>query len=440
MINRKELALIWMTIILTAIPIFAQQSEPPLLTLEQCLSIALENNPRLLASHSSVQESEARVDEMRAGFYPMLDFNASASRSFYEIKTGSSGSTTLDNMRAGIYAHYPIFQGFQTVASTKAAQAGYQASQAQYRSDEAELALNVTEAYYRLLQAERLATVAEKSLERAHMHLSYANARFETGLASRSDILKAKVEHSNAELALIRARNVHLAAAGQLNGLLGRKAYHLIRIVDNLDSDVSGIHRDSLLVRPVVQRLVEMAYQSRPELRKMEQQVKAQRSAIRVAKSDYFPSLALDGNYTYSGDATSNLQGSTYIGLSLSFPLFSGFARPARVAQENWALHGIEQQHLALQLQISIEVWNAYLAVKEAAERIGNSKIFYENALENSSIAEGEYREGVGSMLDVIDAQTALVTAEQSAIEALADYKIALANLNRTTGFNWKND
>jgi len=434
LINRKKVSLIWVIVFLAAMPLLAQELETPFLTLEQCLKIAIENNPQLLASHYLVQESEARVDEVQSGFYPTFDINASASRSYYKAKISSGGLTNQDNIKAGIYARYPIFQGFQTIALSEAVKAGFQASQAQYRSNEEELALNVTEAYYRLLQAVRLVTVAEKSLERSQIHLNYANARFETGLASRSDILKAKVEHSNAQLALIRARNVHLAASGQLNGLLGRKAYQSIRVVDNLESNVSAIQQDSLAVRLVVQRLFEVASQSRPELRKMEQQVKAQQAAIRMAKSDYFPTVFLDGNYSYSGEATSNLQGSSYLGLSLSFPLFSGFARPARVAQENWALRGIEQQHLALQLQISMEVWNAYLSVKEAAERITNTKIFYENALENSNIAEGEYREGVGSMLVVIDAQTALVTAEESYIEALADYRIALMALERAVG------
>jgi len=87
-----------------------------------------------------------------------------------------------------------------------------------------------------------------------------------------------------------------------------------------------------------------------------------------------------------------------------------------------------------LRLQVSLEVWNALLAFKEAAERISNTRIFYDNSLENLRIAEGEYKEGVGSMLDVIDAQTALVTAEESHIEALADFQIARAALERAVG------
>ena len=103
--------------------------------------------------------------------------------------------------------------------------------------------------------------------------------------------------------------------------------------------------------------------------------------ALLIARSDYFPTLSLDANYTYSGETTSELQGSSYIGAGISFPLFSGFARPARVAQENWALKNLTQQQQGLHQQISLEVWNAFLGVKEANERIMNAKIFYEYKL-----------------------------------------------------------
>jgi outer membrane protein len=279
----------------------------------------------------------------------------------------------------------------------------------------------VTEAYYRLLQAERLVEVAEQSLKRAQVHLDYAGARFGAGLAARSDILKAKVEQSNSQLTLIRARNARLAAAGRLNVQLGRPAHHAIQIRDDLEAQMFSSPKDSLALRSNTEELIDAALQSRPELVKIEQNLKAQQAAVRMARSEYFPTISLNASYDYSGEAPSDLQASSYVGVSVSFPLFSGFARPARVAQ-------------ALRLQVSLEVWNALLAFKEAAERISNTRIFYDNSLENLRIAEGEYKEGVGSMLDVIDAQTALVTAEESHIEALADFQIARAALERAVG------
>ncbi len=324
--------------------------------------------------------------------------------------------------------HYNIFQGGKTIASVHAARYNYQAGKSEYKISQQNLVLTVTEDYYRLLQAEQFTKVAEKSLQRAQRHLDFANARFKNGLASRSDILKAKTEQSNARLDLIRARNSVLMARGQLNIALGRKVSSPIKIVDDLSEAAANETEDSQSKFP---SLVEEAYKNRPELRKIEKQLQAQSSFIRVAKADYFPTVSLNANYNFSGAEVSQLYQSNYIGLSVSLPLFSGFSRPARVAQEKLQFRVLEQQTASLRQQISLEVWNAFLALKEVKERIVNTQVFLKDARENLDISEGEYKEGVGSMLDVLDAETTFVAAQQRYIEALADYKIARMVLQR---------
>lgn len=409
----------------------AQDSNTDVYTLSACIEIALKNNPQILASGLTVEESRARISEVKAGYYPTLSLSASGgdSQSTWENGTGSTGATSMDNWSGGLSARYPIFQGFQTVSAVKSAEANFKANGAQHRTNQQDLVVSVTEAYYRLLQAERLVNVAEQSVQRAQMHLDFSNALFNTGLASRSDILKAKVAQSDVQLAMIKARNAQLAARGQLNLQMGRAVQLPLKIVDNLETDSSFI-----LDERQFEKHLQIAYQNRPELERIGQKIEAQQANIRFARSDYFPTVSVDGSYTYAGETVSDLNASPYIGLSLSVPLFSGFSRQARVSQENLALRNLKQQQESLRQQIGSEVWNAYLQVKEAVERVVNSRIFYENALENRNIAEGEYREGVGSMLDVTDAQTAFVTAEQTLIEALADYKIALTTLDRAVG------
>ena len=414
----------------------AQQSNSPVFTLKHCIETALKNNPQILASGLTVEESQARIDEVKAGYYPTLSLSASGSQSTWENGTGGTGATSRDNWSGGLSARYPIFQGFQTVSAVKSAEANFHANQAQYQTNQQDLVVRVTEAYYRLLQSERLVQVAEQSVQRAQMHLDFSNALFNTGLASRSDILKAKVAQSDAQLALIRARNTQLAARGQLNLQMGRAVQLPIKIIDDLETAGNWADSSFILDERQFEKHLQIAYQNRPELERIGQHIEAQQANIRFARGDYFPTVSVDGSYTYAGETVSDLNASSYIGLSLSVPLFSGFSRPARVRQENLALRNLKQQQESLRQQIGVEVWNAYLQVKEAVERMTNSRIYYENALENRNISEGEYREGVGSMLDVIDAQTALVNAEQTLIEALADYKIALSVLDRAVGID----
>ena len=415
------------TTILTVISFTqAQEMETRIFNLEQCIQIALENNPQILASQIGVSESKINIREARAGYYPSLNLSAVASS--LTAESASSNTRTTENYNTVLSARYTIFQGWKTVASVEAARQTFKAAQAGHHSSRQDMVLTVTEAYYWFLQAQKFVQVAEKSLHRAKKHLDFAMARFNAGLASRSDILKARTEQSNAQLNLIHAQNAALMARGQLNNTMGQNVDASLQIVDDLIetvvNDTPGTELDFRL-------LVEEAYKYRPELRKMARQLQAQKSFIRIAKADYYPSISLDANYNFSGAAISQLYQSNYIGINLSLPLFSGFSRPARIEREKMGLQSIEKQMETLRQQISLEVWNAFLAVKEAKERILNTQVFLKDARENLNISEGAYKEGVGSMLDVIDAQTTFVIAEQSYIEALADYRKAQIVLER---------
>jgi outer membrane protein TolC len=415
------------TTILTVISFTqAQEMETRIFNLEQCIQIALENNPQILASQIGVSESKINIREARAGYYPSLNLSAVASS--LTAESASSNTRTTENYNTVLSARYTIFQGWKTVASVEAARQTFKAAQAGHHSSRQDMVLTVTEAYYWFLQAQKFVQVAEKSLHRARKRLDFARARFNAGLASRSDILKARTEQSNAQLNLIHAQNAALMARGQLNNTMGQNVDASLQIVDDLIetvvNDTPGTELDFRL-------LVEEAYKYRPELRKMARQLQAQKSFIRIAKADYYPSISLDANYNFSGAAISQLYQSNYIGINLSLPLFSGFSRPARIEREKMGLQSIEKQMETLRQQISLEVWNAFLAVKEAKERILNTQVFLKDARENLNISEGAYKEGVGSMLDVIDAQTTFVIAEQSYIEALADYRKAQIVLER---------
>ncbi|MBK7105953.1 MAG: TolC family protein [Ignavibacteriae bacterium] len=414
------------------VSVVSAQSNVEKYSLEDCIQIALQNNPGIKSSLYNVNESQLKIKESKGGLFPNLNFNTSTNRYYSENQSGSFISN--DNLSAGLSTRYNIFQGFKTTASVEAAKENYNSNIAQHSVNTEDLILGVTESYYKLLQTERIVKTTEKAIERSKLYLDYAEARYKNGLASQSDLLKAKVEFSNSELALIRSRNARLTVKGSLNTLLGNTASDQISIIDNLETTTFGKLNDSLSIQENISELIQTAYQNRPEIIRIQSQMNAQRSYLTIARSEYFPTLSLDANYNYAGETTADLRAISFVGLSLNFPIFNGFSSEARVDEEKIALKNIEQQDLSLRNQISLEVWNAYLSVKESVELINNTKIFYENALENLRIAEGEYKEGVGSMLSLVDAQTNLVTAEESYIEVLANYGISVASLKRVVG------
>lgn len=412
-------------LLLLSVSIVSAQTNDKKYSLEDCIQIALKNNPAIISSSYTVDESAVRIDEARSGYFPSININSSFDRS------SNKGAITspYNNYNAGVSARYYLFQGLKTDATVNAANSNYQASNYQNEVNKQDLILKITQGYYRMLQAERFIESADKTIERAKLFLDYANAKFKSGLASRSDILKAEVELSNSNLTLIKAKNDFLSAKGNLNLLLGLSADSPISIID----DLAIIEQNQL---QEFNELNKQAYQNRPELKKFREQLNVQKSSIQIAKSDFFPTLSADASYNYGGTEISSLKENWFYGLTLSIPLFSGFSTKARVAEEEIALKGLEKQFEWLSQQVNLDVWNAYLNIKETDERIINAKTFLENAKENMKIAEGQYREGMGSMIEVIDAQTNYVIAEQTFIQSLADYKIAVASLKRATGIN----
>jgi len=396
-------------------------------SLSECISLALTNNPSFVSSLYAVEESRLRTTEARSGYYPSINLSASADRFSTAKGDSGGGDGAYSSYSAGVAARYYLYQGGKKSASFDAAESLFHAASYQHENNLQQLVLNVSQAYYRFLQAQHLEKASLQALERAEYYLEFAQARFEAGVVQRSDILKAEVEKSNADLSLIRARNARLFMLGSLNVLMGREAHLLLEVQDDLeDIELKGsLDFDALLSQ---------AFRLRPEIRNMEAQLAAQESNIRVAQSSLRPWVSADAGLNLSGLNLSGMKSGWFAGLSLDLPLFTGFATKARVAQEKTALTALEKQMQSLRNEIGLEVWNAYLDLKEAEERIDNTRIYLRNARENLAIAEEEYREGVGSMIEVIDAETALVAAEESQIEALADFKIALAVLDRVTG------
>ncbi len=400
----------------------AQDIVSDTLTLKECINMGLQNNPKFQSSQFFVEENKAKVDEVRSGYYPAINLNTNA-----DTYSKNNGSQRYNNYNSGISASYSLFDGFRTKATYNAAKDNYEANIYQHESNKQDLTFNIIYAYYKILQSERILISAEEAVKNSNLHLGFANAKYKAGMATRSDILKSEVELSNVELYRIKAVNTLLAAKGNLNMLLGLQSNNQIEIVD----DLSVVNEN--LIQPF-DTLYNEAINSRTELKKFQSLLSAQQQYIQVAKGGFYPSLNANANYNFAGAEISGLQQNWWLGMTLTIPVFKGFSTKARVSQEQLALKGLEKDFESLKQQISQEVWNAYLAVKESVERIATTSKGVESARENLAMAEGEYKEGVGSIIQLTDAQTSFITADQNYIQALSDYKISFAELERTIG------
>lgn len=414
--------ILFITLFASALTVSAQNEMPARLSLDDCIKTGLQNNPGLQSSQLFVEENKTKVDEAHSGYYPTVSMNSNAT-----TYSNNNGSQRYENYNTGISASYNLFNGFRTKAGYNAAKDNYEANIFQHESIKQDLVLNIIYAYYKTLQAERILKSAEKAVNNSQLHLEFAIARNKAGMATRSDILKSEVELSNAELEKIKAANTLLAAKGNLNQLMGLPSNHPTEIVDDLSELEENTEQSYDL-------LLAEAMSSRTEVKRFQSLLNAQQNYIQVAKGDYYPGLSANANYNFAGTEISGMQQNWWLGMTLTIPVFKGFSTKARVTGEELALKGLEKDLDALKQQIGQEVWNAFLAVNESIDKIETSAKGLESARENLSIAEGEYKEGIGSIIQLTDAQTTFVTAEQNYIRSIADYKIALAELERTIG------
>lgn len=418
----SEKIILFITLFTSALAVSAQNEMPARLSLDDCIKTGLQNNPGLQSSQLFVEENKTKVDEAHSGYYPTVSMNSNAT-----TYSNNNGSQRYENYNTGISASYNLFNGFRTKAGYNAAKDNYEANIFQHESIKQDLVLNIIYAYYKTLQAERILKSAEKAVNNSQLHLEFAIARNKAGMATRSDILKSEVELSNAELEKIKAANTLLAAKGNLNQLMGLPSNHPTEIVDDLSELEENTEQSYDL-------LLAEAMSSRTEVKRFQSLLNAQQNYIQVAKGDYYPGLSANANYNFAGTEISGMQQNWWLGMTLTIPVFKGFSTKARVTGEELALKGLEKDLDALKQQIGQEVWNAFLAVNESIDKIETSAKGLESARENLSIAEGEYKEGIGSIIQLTDAQTTFVTAEQNYIRSIADYKIALAELERTIG------
>jgi outer membrane protein TolC len=234
---------------------------------------------------------------------------------------------------------------------------------------------------------------------------------------------------------VIRARNLVRLSETSLANALGLEATVPIEIEDNLTYEPVTLDSTQLLAE---------ALGNRPELRQAQARLDAARAQLSGARARYLPDLTVVGSVgTASDDAIIATDG-VASGLSfsdtwsitgqLSWNLFEGFFTQARVKETQALVETARANYDSTELQVRLEVEQAYIAVVEAAERYGATQKAVESAQENLRLAQGRYDAGVGTILELTEAQLSLTNAEADTVRAVTDYRVGLATLDRVVG------
>jgi outer membrane protein TolC len=331
-----------------------------------------------------------------------------------------------------------LFDFGRTWAATDAAKANSDTAREQVELQKDLIVVTVKEQYFLQLLSSRLVVVSAQAVDRAELNLKSAKGFYDVGTRPKFDVTRAEVDVANARVNLIRAQNaVSLARIG-LNQAMGIAINAPTRIKDTLAYEPVQFDRETL---------VSEALKQRPEYKQARLQADAAEATVRQTYRDFFPNLfgvtsvgaARTDTDSRGSISTPNGNFTTeskdwQIGLELRWNIFDGGNKIARYRETKALLEAAQAAVRDTELQIWQSVEQAHVNLVEAEERIGAAQKAVESAQENFRLSQGRFDAGVGTIIELTDAQLALTQAQATEAQALSDYKTAIARLERSLG------
>lgn len=416
----KLFVLVLLALLIPTQPLYAESA----LTLDEALTTALKNHPQVVEAKENLIGAEARTGQALANYYPQVGIAADWSRGRSYLTALQDIKTTEVNTDA-FYLKQTIYDFGRTSGSVDAARSNSDAADKALTITRQDLALRVRSAFYLLLAAEKqVVAVRETVAARAQVHRQ-ALEFFNQGIRAKVDVARAEANLFAAKTTLIRAENNREIARIELANAIGMSSLGERTLAEPSSASLPLIERS---------QVQQEAIHNRAELKQLTTLKMAANANLKTAKASYLPILSGTASIGYADRDFPPVGNVWGVGLNLSMPLFSGFSSVEQVREANAAINAIEARQSNLKLLIIRESESTWLGANEAAARMVSTDKEVAAANESRSLAEGRYHEGVGSIIEVTDAQSQALDAQTASIQATYDYYTALARLDRALG------
>lgn len=392
----------------------------PVLTLAECVSLALRQNPATAIAAEGLAAAREKIGEAKGGRYPTVRFSSG-----YTYTTPAGAAAPEDSFDNRFSIRQTVFDGGVTASLVAGAAAGASLQETEVRRTGLDVALGAEVAYYEVLRRREVIDVARGSEESAERHVDRARELHRAGLAPRSDVIKAEVEVSAARLELVKAENAWLLAKAELAAAIGLPRGTAFSVARPEEVPAPP---------PSLEEVLAGALARRPELAGVQARLAAADAALRLAESGRYPSVSLDASYGWFESDFLPHDRKWSVGLSIGIPLFEQATARSKVNQAAAGRAGLLAAETQARRAVELEVERAWIALKETEERRAVLAKALERAEEDQRVSEGRYQEGVGNILEVIDAGTALTGARVGVVVARYDSAQARARLERALG------
>jgi outer membrane protein TolC len=395
----------------------AAQEAPRALTLADIVAATDQRNPAVAATRRAVEAAEASVRLARAGAGVTVSAQGSAG-----IVGGTTTTNSALSSSAGLSASYTIYDSGETAASVRQAEANLRSAQAALSQARQDTALAAAQAYVTLLRAQRAVDQNQQVVAQNQQLLRSAEAQFQAGAVARADVVRAQANLAAAEGDLIAARNAVDQATAGLNTVIGQGPL----------STIAAASAPPVPQTTVAQAQLARLVEDRPEIRRAQADIDAATAAVAAAQAGGGLQVALSGGVTQGFTPTGQTVYS--IGTNVSFPLFDGGRTSAQVAQAQANLAAAKARIESTRLAVQLQAVTALTSITSARARITSAQAGLAFAQESLRLSQGRYAAGAATILEVIDAQTALVQAQVALDNAQFDELAGVVSLRYALG------
>jgi outer membrane protein len=438
------------------------------LTLDQCVAIALKESPDTTSANFEVEAAIAKKNAARGGYSPRLKLDAGFQRWDKELGaplfagivmscptcpwnqtdnlpySTPDGSTVYIQSQRQLLTESIVFrpQWTWSVGATLAqpigalwtireanvlTKLGIDVAEIRRKAAQRDVAYQVTEAYFRLLQAKRMAEIAEKSVEQVSAQVKRARTFFERGAVARNDVLRAELGLAAAQQRQIQTKGLVTLARGRLATLMGRSPESDIDATDSSDAPSAGT--------PFTPAQAEQsAVDQRLEIREIAARIDQSTAGVRMAKSKMVPQVNAVANYTRQSTSLMGLPKSWFVGATASWDIWEGGSTYYGIDESQAQLRQAQEARRKAEDMIRLDARSAHVGVTTATEALEVAKHAVEQAEENFRIEQKRYESTANTSFDVLDAETQLTTARGQHQAAIYDVIIAKSNLARAMG------
>lgn len=399
------------------------------LTVDEAVQIALRHQSSIKAAQAGVSAAQGRAQSARSGLKPSLSLGAghsSVDSTGTVSGTGSSsGGFTSDGYQLNGTLRQLIFDFNHTRDAVRQASAQQRAAVHGLARAQSDLALQVKQSFYTYTQNARLVDAYEANVRNRQGHLDLAKARLESGVGLPSDVVRAETARAEAILGLNLARTSKSVSRVFLAQLMGIDPRTPILAADSEEAPMPADDPEGLVAR---------ALRQRPEILQAESVREAAGHGMNAARTGNAPSLGASAGWNGRGSDPSFDSRSLSLGLSITWSAFDSGLTAGRVREAAANMQAAEAQSESIRLAVIADVSQAYLNLKTAEQRVVTTEAQVANAQEAVRLTEGRYRSGLGTFIDVLDAQTALLVADTNRVNAMSAVNLARSALVHAVG------